>query len=139
MELKKEKEASEIEINKFQQMVNAMGKLLLTKSVCGKIPTVFTMEGNLNGKRSKHVSGVSDSSCSKFRVNLKIKFKSTFKLGADTIKAMASAGQDHQVKMLQSLGLTSTLITGKFHSYIIFKTVRSRMACARLRWGIMTS
>ena len=34
-------------------------------------------------------------------------------IGKDTLKAMASAGQDHQVKMLQSLGLTSTLITGK--------------------------
>ena len=34
-------------------------------------------------------------------------------IGKDTLKAMASAGQDHQVKMLQSLGLSSTLITGK--------------------------
>ena len=32
-------------------------------------------------------------------------------LGSDTIKAMASGPQDHQVKMLQSLGLSSTLIT----------------------------
>jgi len=32
-------------------------------------------------------------------------------LGKDTIKAMASGPQDHQVKMLQSLGLSSTLIT----------------------------
>jgi major vault protein len=32
-------------------------------------------------------------------------------MGADTIKAMASAGQDHQIKLLQSLGLKSTLIT----------------------------
>jgi major vault protein len=32
-------------------------------------------------------------------------------LGAPTIEAMASAGNNHQVKMLQSLGLTSTLIT----------------------------
>lgn len=32
-------------------------------------------------------------------------------MGADTIKAMASAGQDHQVEMLKALGLTSTLIT----------------------------
>ena len=32
-------------------------------------------------------------------------------LGAQTIEAMASAGNNHQIKMLQSLGLTSTLIT----------------------------
>merc|ERR1712128_71817 len=32
-------------------------------------------------------------------------------LGKDTIQAMASGPQDHQVKMLQSLGLSSTLIT----------------------------
>ncbi|TRY68249.1 hypothetical protein TCAL_04082 [Tigriopus californicus] len=32
-------------------------------------------------------------------------------LGTDTIQAMASGPQDHQVKMLQSLGLSSTLIT----------------------------
>ena len=32
-------------------------------------------------------------------------------LGADTIRAIASGPQDHQVKMLQSLGLSSTLIT----------------------------
>merc|ERR1711953_1577105 len=32
-------------------------------------------------------------------------------LGAPTIEAMASAGNNHQIKMLQSLGLTSTLIT----------------------------
>ncbi|CAG5098752.1 Oidioi.mRNA.OKI2018_I69.XSR.g15943.t1.cds [Oikopleura dioica] len=32
-------------------------------------------------------------------------------IGPDTIRAMASAGQDNQVKLLQSLGLTSTLIT----------------------------
>ena len=32
-------------------------------------------------------------------------------LGADTLRAIASGPQDHQVKMLQSLGLTSTLIT----------------------------
>ena len=32
-------------------------------------------------------------------------------LGANTIEAMASAGNNHQIKMLQSLGLTSTLIT----------------------------
>ena len=36
-------------------------------------------------------------------------------IGKDTLKAMASAGQDHQVKMLQSLGLSSTLITGKIY------------------------
>merc|ERR1712227_645230 len=40
------------------------------------------------------------------------KFKEMMEsIGKDTLKAMASAGQDHQVKMLQSLGLTSTLIT----------------------------
>merc|ERR1712013_781298 len=32
-------------------------------------------------------------------------------LGKETIQAMASGPQDHQVKMLQSLGLSSTLIT----------------------------
>ena len=32
-------------------------------------------------------------------------------IGQDTLKSMASGPQDHQVKMLQSLGLTSTLIT----------------------------
>merc|ERR1711963_751887 len=32
-------------------------------------------------------------------------------LGKDTIQAIASGPQDHQVKMLQSLGLSSTLIT----------------------------
>ena len=32
-------------------------------------------------------------------------------LGPDTIRAIASGPQDHQVKMLQSLGLSSTLIT----------------------------
>merc|ERR1719282_175983 len=32
-------------------------------------------------------------------------------MGKETIMAMASAPQDHQVKMLQSLGLSSTLIT----------------------------
>merc|ERR1719422_1918670 len=32
-------------------------------------------------------------------------------LGQDTLLAMASAPQDHQVRMLQSLGLSSTLIT----------------------------
>lgn len=32
-------------------------------------------------------------------------------LGTETIRAMASGPQDHQVKMLQSLGLSSTLIT----------------------------
>ena len=32
-------------------------------------------------------------------------------LGGETIKAIASGPQDHQVKMLQSLGLSSTLIT----------------------------
>jgi major vault protein len=32
-------------------------------------------------------------------------------LGSDTIRAMASGPQDHQVRMLQSLGLSSTLIT----------------------------
>jgi len=32
-------------------------------------------------------------------------------LGAQTIESMASAGNNHQIKMLQSLGLTSTLIT----------------------------
>ena len=32
-------------------------------------------------------------------------------LGRDTMLAMASGPQDHQVKMLQSLGLSSTLIT----------------------------
>ena len=32
-------------------------------------------------------------------------------IGPDTLKAIASGPQDHQVKMLQSLGLTSTLIT----------------------------
>ena len=43
-------------------------------------------------------------------------------IGKDTLKAMASAGQDHQVKMLQSLGLTSTLITGKlYHKNSFFK------------------
>ena len=36
-------------------------------------------------------------------------------LGAPTIEAMASAGNNHQIKMLQSLGLTSTLITGIVH------------------------
>merc|ERR1711874_215484 len=32
-------------------------------------------------------------------------------MGKETILAMASGPQDHQVKMLQSLGLSSTLIT----------------------------
>merc|ERR1712244_198346 len=32
-------------------------------------------------------------------------------IGRDTMLAMASGPQDHQVKMLQSLGLSSTLIT----------------------------
>merc|ERR1719483_713934 len=32
-------------------------------------------------------------------------------LGTETIRAMASGPQDHQVKMIQSLGLSSTLIT----------------------------
>ena len=32
-------------------------------------------------------------------------------LGATTIQKMASAGNDHQLEMLKSLGLTSTLIT----------------------------
>ena len=32
-------------------------------------------------------------------------------LGQDTLRAMASGPQDHQVRMLQSLGLSSTLIT----------------------------
>ncbi|CBY35236.1 unnamed protein product [Oikopleura dioica] len=32
-------------------------------------------------------------------------------IGPDTIRAMSTAGQDNQVKLLQSLGLTSTLIT----------------------------
>ena len=32
-------------------------------------------------------------------------------IGKDTMLAMASGPQDHQVKMLQSLGLSSTLIT----------------------------
>merc|ERR1739842_47363 len=32
-------------------------------------------------------------------------------LGKETIQAMASGPQEHQVKMLQSLGLSSTLIT----------------------------
>ncbi|XP_043230410.1 major vault protein-like isoform X6 [Amphibalanus amphitrite] len=32
-------------------------------------------------------------------------------MGAETLKAMATAGGDHQVRMLQSLGLQSTLIT----------------------------
>ena len=42
-------------------------------------------------------------------------------IGKDTLKAMASAGQDHQVKMLQSLGLSSTLITGKIcYIYVLF-------------------
>jgi len=40
------------------------------------------------------------------------RFKSTVDaLGSDTIRAIASGPQDHQVKMLQSLGLSSTLIT----------------------------
>jgi major vault protein len=56
LELEKNKETTSIEINKFNQMVNAMG--------------------------------------------------------ADTLKAIATAGNDHQIKLLQSLGLTSTLITG---------------------------
>ena len=43
-------------------------------------------------------------------------------LGAPTIEAMASAGNNHQVKMLQSIGLTSTLITGTVKLYnIIYK------------------
>ena len=32
-------------------------------------------------------------------------------LGQDTLRSMASGPQDHQVRMLQSLGLSSTLIT----------------------------
>ena len=32
-------------------------------------------------------------------------------LGSETIRAIASGPQDHQVKMLQSLGLSSALIT----------------------------
>ena len=32
-------------------------------------------------------------------------------MGTETLRAMATAGGDHQVKMLQSLGLQSTLIT----------------------------
>ena len=40
------------------------------------------------------------------------KFKSMVdSLGSDAIRAIASGPQDHQVKMLQSLGLNSTLIT----------------------------
>lgn len=40
------------------------------------------------------------------------KFKSIVEaLGPDTLKALASGPQDHQVRMLQSLGIHSTLIT----------------------------
>ncbi len=40
------------------------------------------------------------------------KFKSMIQaLGTDSLRALASGPQDHQVRLLQSLGIQSTLIT----------------------------
>ena len=45
-------------------------------------------------------------------------------MGSDTIKSMASAPQDHQVKMLQALGLNSTLITDGKNPVNLFNTAQ---------------
>lgn len=43
-------------------------------------------------------------------------------IGADTLAKMASAGPDQQVRMLQSLGLKSTLITDGSTPINLFNT-----------------
>jgi major vault protein len=45
-------------------------------------------------------------------------------MGSDAIKSMASAPQDHQVKMLQALGLNSTLITDGKNPVNLFNTAQ---------------
>ena len=62
----------------------------------------YTEESNqLEISRSKDMAGIE---IEKFRQMVSA-------MGADCLKAMATAGGDQQVKMLQSLGLQSTLIT----------------------------
>lgn len=62
----------------------------------------YTDESNqLELARSKEMAGIE---IEKFR-------QMVTALGQDTLAAMATAGGDHQVKMLKSLGLQSTLIT----------------------------
>merc|ERR1711874_914201 len=53
------------------------------------------------------------------------KFKSMVDaMGSDTIKSIASGPQDHQVKMLQALGLQSTLITDGKNPVNLFNTAQ---------------
>ena len=45
-------------------------------------------------------------------------------MGADTLKSLASGPQDHQVRMLQALGLQSTLITDGRSPINLFNTAK---------------
>ena len=45
-------------------------------------------------------------------------------MGAETIRSLASGPQDHQVKMLQALGLQSTLITDGRNPINLFSTAQ---------------
>ena len=53
------------------------------------------------------------------------KFKAMIEaMGSETIRSIASGPQDHQVKMLQALGLSSTLITDGKNPVNLFNTAQ---------------
>merc|ERR1712008_295108 len=54
-------------------------------------------------------------------------------MGSDTIKSMASAPQDHQVKMLQALGLNSTLITDGKNPVNLFNTAQGLLVQSQVQ------
>uniref|UniRef100_A0A1I8F8F9 Major vault protein n=1 Tax=Macrostomum lignano TaxID=282301 RepID=A0A1I8F8F9_9PLAT len=82
-------------------------------------------QNQLDVSRQKELSGIE---VEKFR-------RFVDAIGADTIRAIASAGPEMQVKMLQSLGLKSTLITDGNSPINLFSTAHGLIGADFLRGG----